>query len=143
MLNKIKSLGTVIAGRVRNYTVWERLPKKILKKHPTTYILCPDFKVRLPKVRFLTQEQQEETYKFAVQMFCTTRKEATSMLNHMIMCGKKEVVAGKFAFWLHAVNYSNISKAGVIQTDLTYIFKLRQLKLKEIRETKLMEENHG
>ena len=141
---KIKSLGKAIAERINpSYTVWEKLPKKPLKKHPKTYIICPDFKVRLPRGKFLTLEQQEETYKFTVQMFCTTRKEATLMLNHMITCGKKEVVAGKFVFWLHAVNYGNISKAGVIQTNLTYTFMLRQLKPKEIKEIKLTEENNG
>ena len=141
---KVKSLGRAVNERINPaYTVWEQLPKKPLKKHPKTYIICPDFKVRLPRNKFLTPEQQEETYKFAVQMFCTNRKEATSMLNHMITCGKKEVVAGKFVFWLHAVNYSNVSKAGVIQTSLIYTFKLRQLRPREIKKIKLTEENYG
>ena len=144
MFNRVKLLGKVIADRVQGYTVWEKLPKKILKKHPTSYVICPDFRAILPRNKFLTPEQEEETYKFSVQMFGSSRDEVASMLDHMIMCGKKDVPAGRFTFWLHAVNHSTGTKTpGGFRSDLTYIFMLRHLKLREIKENKLREENHG
>ncbi len=142
MFTRTKLLGKVIADRVQDFMVWDKMPKKILKKHPTAYVICPDFRVALPKNKFLTPAQEGVTYKLRVGIVGANRHRIRSMLDHMIMCGKKDVIAGKFAFWLHAVNYSTPTKhLGGYRIDLTYIFMLRQLKLIEIKENKT-EENH-
>ena len=137
-----KSLGRAIADRVKGYTVWEKLPKKMLKKHPTAYVICPDFKVKLPKTKVLSKEATNQKHTFSIQIFSPNRTEAAKMLDEMIWYGKTEIIAGNFAFWLDAVRHSVQRKGPGFRADLTYIFKLRQLKLYEIKEFKT-EVNHG
>lgn len=124
IFNKGTNIGKTIAQRVKGFPVWEKEPKKKPKKKPTCWVICPDFRVKTPKV--VSKEGSEKDYKLSVQIFSETRKEALAALNHMIRCGKEEIEAGNKQFWLHCVTYGIQHKA-LYLVELKYIFRLKQL----------------
>jgi len=124
ILNKGTAIGKTIAQRVKGFPVWEEVPKKKLKKKATCWILCPDFRVKLPKV--ISKEATEKSYSFSVSIFSETREELQEALDHMIRCAYEEIEAGNKRFWLHAVKHS-IQHKMLFQAELKYIFRVRQL----------------
>lgn len=118
------AIGKTIAKRVEGFRVWEEMPKKMPKKKLTCWILCPDFRVKAPKV--LSPAAAEKDYIFTVEIYSDTREEAQRALDHMIRCGNEEIEAGNKRFWLHATGYSTVHK-GLYWIRLTYIFRVRQL----------------
>lgn len=140
MFRKTKSLGKAIASRVEGYTVWEKPPKKKLKKHPTAYILCPDFQVAVPTI--LSREASETPHSFTVKIVTKTRLDLRRALDHMIHCAQEDIIVGDKRFELCGFHQSTV-KIGVYTADLTYTFKLRQLSYEELKKIKMMEDNHG
>ncbi len=133
MFKKTKTtlLGKVIADRVKGYTVWVKLPKKLLKRHPTTFIICPDFPVKIPKV--LTEGAEKAPHTFTVKITAPTKPELRKALEHMIQCAKEAVIAGNKQFELYRFRESTV-KIGVYLADLTYIFRVRQLSYTELKQ---------
>lgn len=118
------AIGKTIAGRVQGFHVWEKLPKKMPKRKPTCWILCPDFRAKAPKV--VTQPAGEKDYNFTVQIFSETRAECIKALDHMIRCGQENIEAGDKRFWLNAVTYG-IQHQALFKAELTYNFRVRQI----------------
>ena len=117
------AIGKTIAGRVRGFRVWEKLPKKMPRKKPTCWILCPDFRVKMPKV--VTKAASEKDYNFTVQIFSESRAECSEALDHMIRCGQEDIGAGNKRFWLNSVTYG-IRHQALFKAELTYNFRVRQ-----------------
>lgn len=140
MFKKTVSLGKAIADRVKGYTVWEKPPKKKLKKHPTTYIICPDFQVAVPRI--VSREASETPHSFTIKIVTKTRSVREEALEHMINCAQEDIIVGDKRFELCGFHQSTV-KIGVYMADLTYTFKLRQLSYEELKKIKIMEENHG
>ncbi|MCK4825173.1 hypothetical protein KA005_56010 [bacterium] len=140
MFKKTKNIGRAIADRVKGYHVWDKLPKKKLKKHPTDYILCPDFSVTVPKR--LSKEATETPHKFTVKIVAKTRPMLRSMLDHMIACAQEDIIVGDKRFELCGFKESAV-KIGMHMADLTYTFKLRQLSYEELKERKITEDKNG
>ena len=138
--NKKFNIGETIADRVVNYHVWEKLPKKKLKKHPVAYILCPEFRIGLPKV--LSKEASEKPHRFTVKIVAETRSELKKMLNHMIHCAQEDIIIGDKRIELCGFHQAAV-KIGLHLADLTYIFRIHQLSYGELKKIKMMEENHG
>ena len=140
---KTKNIGKAIADRVVGYTVWDKLPKKRLKKHPADYILCPDFKVIVPRV--LSKEAAETLYIFTAEIVAETRPVLREMLDHMVACVQEDIVIGDKCFECCGYKESSV-KIKMHVANLRCIFKLRQLsyiEIKEIKKSKMTEENHG
>jgi len=127
------NIGEIIADRVKDYTVWVKLPKKLLKRHPATFIICPDFPVKIPKV--LTEGADKAPHTFTVKITAPTKPELRKVLDHMIQCAKKAVIVGNKQFELYRFSESTV-KIGVHLADLTYIFRLRQLSYTELKQIK-------
>ena len=123
------TIGKTIAGRVKGFPVGEKKPKKQV----TCWILCPDFRVRPPKV--VDKEASEKDYSFSILIFSDTREELHEALDHMIHCGQEEIEAGNKRFWLHAVKHS-VRHRGFFQAELKYIFRVRQLPEEILEEVK-------
>ena len=140
MFKKTKSLGKTIADRVEGYTVWEKPPKKKLKWHPSTYIICPDFKVVIPTV--LSAEASDMSHRFTVNIVAKTRPAIKAVLNHMIACAQEDIIVRDKRLELCGFRQS-IVKIGVYMADLTYTFKLRQLSYEELRKIQKTEEKDG
>lgn len=140
---KAYNIGKVIAERVKGFQVWDRLPKKMLKKHPRSYVICPDCRVKVPKV--MTKETEETYHIHGIQMVSDTYKGLEEMRDHMIKCaGDRLMIVGDKAFWLHAITKHNFQKKGSKwQTALTYIFRLRSLSLTERKNFSLTEDKNG
>jgi len=116
------NIGKAIAERVKGFPVGEKKPKKKPRgASRTCWILCPEFKVKLPK-----KIDPEKDYKFSVLIFATTGKERGEALDHMIRCGKDEIKADNRRFWLHAVSHK-LQHRTLFQAELTYIFRVRQI----------------
>lgn len=140
MFKKTKSLGKTIADRVEGYTVWEKPPKKKLKRPPSTYIICPDFKVAIPKI--LSAEASDIPHYFTVEIVSKTRPAIKEALDHMISCAQEDIIVGDKRLELCGFRQS-IVKIGVYRADLTYNFKLRQLSYEELRKIQKTEEKDG
>ena len=121
---KSTAIGKIIAGRVRDFRVWEKLPKKMPKRMPTCWVICPDFRVKAFKV--VTRAISEKDYNFTVQIFSETRAECSKALDHMIRCGQEDIEAGNRCFWLNAVTYG-IRHQALFKAELTYNFRVKQL----------------
>lgn len=142
MFGKSYDIGKEIARRVKGIQVWDSLPKKILKKHPKSWVLCQSFKVRIPKV--MTKEVEEIYHAYRIQFIGETHGEIMWMIDYMIQCGHEIMAVGDRAFWLHAVTKHEIQRKGSEwRTALTYIFRLRKLSLTEQKNLKLTEEKNG
>ncbi len=124
ILNTDTAIGKTIAKRVKGFPVWEKEPTKKPKKESTCWILCPDFRIKAPKV--VSKEASEKNHSFSVLIFSDTREELLEALNHMIRCGYEEIEAGNKRFWLYAVKHS-VRHRGLFQAELKYIFRVRQL----------------
>lgn len=124
IFNTGTAIGKTIAKRVTGFPVWEKEPKKKPKKESTCWILCPDFRVKAPKV--VSKEASEKNYSFSVLIFSETRNECSEALDHMIRCGQEEIEAGNKRFWLYAVKHS-VQHRRLFQAELKYIFRVRQL----------------
>lgn len=127
------AIGKTIASRVKGFPVWKELPKKKPKKKPTCWILCPDFRVKAPKV--VSSAAAEKDYVLTIEIYSETREEAQRALDHMLRCGKEEIEAGNKRFWLHATGHSIVRK-GLFWVRLTYIFRVRQVPDKSQKEVK-------
>lgn len=125
------AIGKTVAGRVRGFRVWEKLPKKMPRRKPTCWILCPDFKVKTPKA--VTQAVSEKDYNFTVEIFSETRAECNKALDHMIRCGQENIEVGDKCFWLNAVTYG-IQHQALFKAELTYNFRVRQIPDKKFYE---------
>ena len=118
------AIGKTIAGRIKGFPVWEKEPKKKPRRKPTCWILCPDFRVKAPKV--INAAEREKDYNFSIEIFSETQEECSEALDHMIRCGQKEIEAGDKRFWLYAVNHSIVHKR-LFLAKLKYIFRVRQI----------------
>lgn len=143
MFKKTKNIGKVIAGRVKNFQVWDKLPKKRLKRHPTDYVLCPDFKLAVPKV--LSKKVTETLHIFTIKIVAGTRPALREMLDHMTACVQEGIIVRDKCFECCGYKESTV-KIGVYMADLRCVFKLRQLsyiEIEKIKKSKMTEENYG
>ena len=134
------NIGEIIRERIEGYVVRATLPKRKLKKHPASYILCPDFMVTIPKV--LTREESEASHKFTVKIVTKTRAALKKALGYMIACAAEDIIADDKRFELCGFHQSTV-KIGMHMAGLTYTFKLRQLSYEELKQIKLKEEKNG
>lgn len=143
MFKKTKSFGKEIADRIMGYTVWEKLPRKTLKRHPTTYVICPDFKIAIPKI--LTKEAREISHTFTIRVVSKSHSVLREALDHVVQCAQEDVIINDKRI-MCCGHKESIVKIGGWKGNLTFTFKLRQLssiEIKEIKKSSMMEENHG
>jgi len=139
MFKKQKSLGKVIAGRIKKYTVWEKLPKKKLRRHPADYIICPDFKVAV------TKEAIKVLHTFTIKIVSRSHPVLREALDYVTQCMQEDIIMGDKCFECCGYKES-IVKIGVWTGNLTVSFKLRQLsyiEIKEIKKLGVTEEKNG
>lgn len=127
------NIGKAVAGRVRDFPVYNEEPKKKPKKQPTCWAICPDFRVRPPEA--VDNEAGKKDYSFSILIFSETRKERDDALDHMIRCAQKEIATEDKRFWLYAVDYS-LHHTVLFQAKLKYIFRVRQLPEEILKEVK-------
>jgi hypothetical protein len=127
------AIGKIIMKRVKGFPIWHELPKKKPKRKLSCWIICPDFRVKAPKV--ISEEMTKKDHLLTIEIYSETREEAKRALDYMINCGKEEIEAGNKRFWLHATGHSMVHK-GLFWVRLTYIFRVRQLPDKSQKEVK-------
>ncbi len=127
------AIGKIIMKRVKGFPIWHELPKKKPKRKLSCWILCPDYRVKLPKK--ISAADTEKGHIFTIEIYSDTREEARRALDQMLRCGKEEIADGNKRFWLHATGHTIVHK-GLFWVRLTYIFRVKQLPDKSQKEVK-------
>lgn len=126
------AIGKAVAKRVEKYPVFEEPPKTAPRK--TCWVIVPAYTApALPKT--LNEAARKKDYSFTVHIFSTTRAQAVTALDYLIVCGGMEIPAGNKRFWLHAVTYG-IQHTDLFKVRLTYIFRARQIPEEILKEVK-------
>lgn len=121
IFNKGVNIGKTMAGRVVDFPVFRKEPKK---KSPR-WVEVPDFTVKPPKK--IGPDEEQRDYSFKILIFSEDRGELRSMLDYMIGLGAEEIETDRAIFWLHAVQHSvhRVRGKNLFQANLGYIFRVK------------------
>jgi hypothetical protein len=122
IFKKRLNIGKVIYDRVKGFPVMKKEPKKKLAR----WIICPDFKIKPPKM--LDREERDENYCYSVLAYSSSHSEIYEMLDYLIRCGKEPVEADNVRFYLHAVKHeiSRVKAKQLFQAQIQYIFRAEE-----------------